>query len=215
MHCRHPVSVSLIIMPEYFSVYSLIERSRYRVDMNQRTLPFLSGQDTVINRYKHSSHTGVGYAPNVDATPSEMSTVYIQSWKNAQICYMACTWSVICSANNWPTAVLHSKASYVAFTRLIQQPHYATWWLSHVYSLALFINWSALGWWWFMWYSHWFWCVCIYQRWSNIVWKAIQTCCSWFDIDVRRYYMRSFFKWYEKDDHMDGFLPQFWQSLID
>ena len=32
---------------------------------------------------------------------------------------------------------------------------------------------------------------------------------------LMRCYMRSFFKWYEKDDHMDGFSPQFWQHLID
>ena len=44
-----------------------------------------------------------------------------------------CTWSVISSANNGPTA---SKVSHVTFTTWIQQPHYATWWLSH--SLALF-----------------------------------------------------------------------------
>ena len=39
---------------------------------------------------------------------------------------VTCTWSVIFSANNGPTALLHSKARYVVFTRLIQQPHYAT-----------------------------------------------------------------------------------------
>ena len=32
---------------------------------------------------------------------------------------------------------------------------------------------------------------------------------------LMRCYMRSLFKWYEKDDHMDVFSPQFLQHLID
>ena len=45
---------------------------------------------------------------------------------------VTCTWSLIFSASNVPTAVLYSKASYVAFTRLIQQPHYATCFISSI-----------------------------------------------------------------------------------
>ena len=88
-----------------------------------------------------------------------------------------CTWSVIFSANNGPTAVLHSKASYVAFTRLIQQSHSATWWLSPCSHTVLlyFINWSALGWWWFKWYSHWVWCACICHSRSNVVWNVLRS----------------------------------------
>ena len=52
---------------------------------------------------------------------------------------VACTWSVIFSANNGPTTVLYSRASYVTFTRRIPQPHYATWWLSHMISSGVML----------------------------------------------------------------------------
>ena len=52
---------------------------------------------------------------------------------------------------------------------------------------------------------------------QNVVWKykrAVRGLILMYEA-LMRCSMRSFFKWHEKDDHMDGFLPQFWQHLID
>ena len=143
-----PTNYAWILLP-LLSHY--MDRSRYRVDMKDTVIPFWSGYQSLI-AVKHSSRTVVGYAPIVDAKPS--NSVYSHGKKHRNV---ACTWSVIFRANNGPSTVLYSKASYVAFTRWIQQPHYATWWLSQTV-LLYFINRSALGWCWFTWYSHWFWC---------------------------------------------------------
>ena len=120
---------------------------------------------------------------------------------------VTCTWSVISSAKNGPTAVLYSKTSYVAFTRWIQQAHFHT--------QCCFI--SSIGQLWgdslrdLLIDSGMYASVVVEQMMSGKQYKrAVPGLILMYEA-LMRCYMWSFFKWYEKD--MNGFSPQFWQHF--
>ena len=92
-------------------------------------IPFWPGYQSLIAEKTITSHCGTN--SSLDDKPSDMSTVAKKMHRN-----VTCTLSVIFSGNNRPAAVLYRKASCVAFTRRIQQPHYAI--VASTHSVALF-----------------------------------------------------------------------------
>ena len=200
-------------MPEYFSVYSLIERSRYRVDMNQRTLPFLSGQETQsLIAEKHSSRTGVGYAPKVDATPSDMSTVYTVMKKCTDMLHVMYLVSHLqckqltnsCIVKQSKLCDIYQNNSTTTLCDLVAFTCLQSCFISSIGQL-----WGDGGLCDILIGSGVYASINVDQMLSGKQYKrAVHGLILMYEAQMR-------FRWYEKDDHMDGFLPQFWQNLID
>ena len=91
----------------------------------------------------------------------------------------------------------------MAFTRLIQQPHYATCFISSISQL-----WGYGGLRDFLIDSGVYTFATVDQMVTGKQYKrAVRDLILMYEA-LMRCYMRPFFKWYEKDDHMDGFSPQ-------